>query len=185
MNGLDLLRSMEYIDDAFVEEANKPFAREEKRIKKSFWMPIASAAAVFILCIITVAITNIIPDSEKDTAATIGEMAESASLSGEPEAAVAVMQGVQEDAVIEESAVADYPAMIMVKGILYYDSGEINTEGKCGVMDGEITSQAEYPTEDNQSNFGTGFGYQLGNGTVDVYIDGQWHIFIPYKSTED
>ena len=35
--------------------------------------------------------------------------------------------------------------------------------GRCGNMDGEITSTVdgtEIPTEDNQSNFGSGFGYQ-------------------------
>lgn len=79
--------------------------------------------------------------------------------------------------------VADYPAMIMVDGLLYYDSGEISNELRCGMMDGEITTVADdVPVEDNQSNFGIGYGYQYGIDTIEVCIDDEWHIFIPYES---
>ena len=44
----------------------------------------------------------------------------------------------------------------MVDGKLYYDTGKESTiSGRCGVMDGEITSTvdgSEIPTKDNQSN---------------------------------
>ena len=47
--------------------------------------------------------------------------------------------------------------MVMVDGKLYHDTGKESTiSGRCGVMDGEITSTvdgSEIPTKDNQSNF--------------------------------
>lgn len=72
--------------------------------------------------------------------------------------------------------------MVMVDGKLYYDTGkESSIEGRCGVMDGEITSSvdgSETPTADNQSNFGTGFGYQYGtDDTIELLINGKWIVF--------
>lgn len=80
---------------------------------------------------------------------------------------------------------ADYPAMVMVDGTLYYDSGEVSSEPRCGVMDGEITDSVDtVPKKDDQSNFGTGYGYQNGmENQIVVYIDQEWHIFIPYEKT--
>ena len=79
--------------------------------------------------------------------------------------------------------VADYPAMVKVAGKLYYDSGEISEEPRCGMMDGKITSMTEgEPAEDDQSNFGTDYGYQCGPDTIDVCIDDSWHIFIPFEA---
>ena len=71
----------------------------------------------------------------------------------------------------------------MVDGVLYYDAGRLSTvSARCGNMDGEITSAvdcSEIPTENNQSNFGTGYGYQIGprEGTIEVCIDGNWNVF--------
>lgn len=73
--------------------------------------------------------------------------------------------------------------MVMVDGLLYYDTGKESTlEGRCGMMDGEITSTvnaSEIPTKDNQSNFGVGFGYQYGiNNSIDIQMeDGTWFVF--------
>ena len=49
-------------------------------------------------------------------------------------------------------------------------------------MDGEITSavdRTEVPSENNQSNFGAGYGYQWGpeEGTLEIRIDGKWLVF--------
>lgn len=75
----------------------------------------------------------------------------------------------------------DYPAMVVVDGVLYKDTGRISTELRCGMMDGEITSTVDtVPEEDDQSNFGTGYGYQYGMSGIEVSIDGEWHIFEPY-----
>lgn len=73
--------------------------------------------------------------------------------------------------------------MVMVNGELYLDTGYDSTiDGRCGTMDGEITSEVEgweKPTEDNQSNFGIGYGYQYGSteGTIEIYMNGNWRIF--------
>lgn len=75
--------------------------------------------------------------------------------------------------------------MVMVNGEIYMDTGCDSTiEGRCGVMDGEITATVdgnETPTKDNQSNFGKGFGYQYGaeEGTIEIYKykNEKWRIF--------
>ena len=75
------------------------------------------------------------------------------------------------------------PRMLMVDGVLYEDAGcEDTTEGRCGNMDGEITSSVEswqQPEEDVQSNFGSGFGYQIGMepDTLEILQDGHWLVF--------
>ena len=72
--------------------------------------------------------------------------------------------------------------MVKVNGIIYMDTGYENTEPRCGVMDGEITSSVEgweKPTENDQSNFGAGYSYQWGakEGTIEVLLEGGWRIF--------
>ena len=75
------------------------------------------------------------------------------------------------------------PRMLMVDGVLYEDAGcEDTTEGRCGNMDGEITSSVEswqQPEEDGQSNFGSGLGYQIGMepDTLEILQDGHWLVF--------
>ncbi len=84
----------------------------------------------------------------------------------------------QEDA----DAMYDRIPMVRVDGKLYYDTGKESTvDWRCGNMDGEITSTVdgtEIPTEDNQSNFGSGFGYQYGaDDTIEIYMNEKWFVF--------
>lgn len=85
--------------------------------------------------------------------------------------------------VIKDAETWDLIPMVMVNGTLYLDTGHESTiEARRGVMDGEITSQVDgskQPTVDDQSNFGTGYGYQYGatEGTIELYINGKWWIF--------
>ena len=85
--------------------------------------------------------------------------------------------------VIKETETWDLIPMVMVNGTLYLDTGhESKIEARCGVMDGEITSQVDgskQPTVDDQSNFGTGYGYQYGTteGTIELFMNGKWWIF--------
>ena len=65
---------------------------------------------------------------------------------------------------------------------MLYVLGNSNGIRKCGTPDGEITSAVDgskEPTEDDQSNFGTGYGYQYGagEGTIELYLNGNWRIF--------
>lgn len=71
---------------------------------------------------------------------------------------------------------------LMLDDKLYYCTGiESNETKKCGVMDGIIETSVEnweVPTENNQSNFGTGYGWQRsGDYEVEVYI--------PYNGSEN
>ena len=82
-----------------------------------------------------------------------------------------------------EAPLNDRIPMVMADGAMYYDTGRESTvTGRCGVMDGEITSaveRTEVPSENNQSNFGAGYGYQWGpeEGTLEVCMDGKWVVF--------
>lgn len=82
----------------------------------------------------------------------------------------------------------DLIPMVMVNGELYLDTGhEASSERKCGTMDGEITSAVdgtEKPTKDNQSNFGTGYGYQYGSheGLIEIYMNDKWWVFATEKA---
>ena len=83
----------------------------------------------------------------------------------------------------DSSEVWDRIPMVMVNGELYLDTGKESTVmARCGMMDGEITSQVDgskVPTMDNQSNFGIGYGYQYGpiEGTIEINMNGKWWIF--------
>ena len=83
----------------------------------------------------------------------------------------------------EESEQWDMIPMVMVNGELYLDTGyKATSVRKCGTMDGEITSEvagSKQPTKDNQSNFGTGYGYQYGSkeGTIEIFMNDHWFIF--------
>lgn len=75
------------------------------------------------------------------------------------------------------------PMAVRIHGEIYTATGQPSTvTARCGVMDGEITSSAaanEYPQEDNQSNFGSGFGYQYGreDGQIEILIKDKWMVF--------
>ena len=82
----------------------------------------------------------------------------------------------------EADAMYDRIPMVRVDDKLYYDTGKESTvDWRCGNMDGEITSTVdgtEIPTEDNQSNFGSGFGYQYGaDDTIEIYMNEKWFVF--------
>lgn len=83
----------------------------------------------------------------------------------------------------DSSELWDRIPMVMVNGELYLDTGKESTVmARCGMMDGEITSQVDgskAPTMDNQSNFGTGYEYQYGpiEGTIEIKMNGKWWVF--------
>lgn len=95
-----------------------------------------------------------------------------------------------EEETMEGSGQGDLIPMVMVNGELYLDTGlESTVEGRCGNMDGEITSavdSAQKPTKDDQSNFGTGYGYQYGSeeGTIELNINGKWWVFAKEEATK-
>ncbi len=88
-----------------------------------------------------------------------------------------------ETPVVIETPQTEPGKAIMIKGTLYYASHDSEVEGRCGVMDGTITSTVDadqLPAESNQSNFGTGYQYQYGmENTIEVYFpeEEKWVVF--------
>lgn len=87
------------------------------------------------------------------------------------------------ESAVEEAAPGALPPQIMVDGVIYVDTGlESTAADRQDSFDGEITSTVmghQQPSENDQSNFGTGFGYQFGEqeGTVDLFSNGRWWIY--------
>ncbi len=76
----------------------------------------------------------------------------------------------------------DLIPMVRIQGKLYLDTGkESDLNPRCGVMDGKITSTVEpfeKPTQENQSNFGSGFEYQfVSDNSIDIYMNEKWIRF--------
>lgn len=78
------------------------------------------------------------------------------------------------------------PLRVRIGGVLYESAGvwEKETEETvhCGMMDGEITATTEpweTPTRDDQSNFGTGWGYQFIGDGISVNCGRRWIPFVP------
>ena len=93
--------------------------------------------------------------------------------------------------VIKEAETWDRIPMVMVNGTLYLDTGKESTVMvRCGMMDGEITSQVpgnEEPTVDDQSNFGIGYGYQYGpvEGTIEIFLNDKWWVFATEEARKE
>ena len=84
----------------------------------------------------------------------------------------------------DAQAKEEAPRYVMIKSKLYKDTGEINKNMKCGTMDGKILTRVdakEMPKKDNESNFGTGYEYQIGTGSITVEIDDKCYIFKEVK----
>lgn len=85
----------------------------------------------------------------------------------------------------------DLPPQVMVDGTIYGTTG-YPVPGQSSddtQTEGTITSEvdgSESPTEDDQSNFGTGYGYRAGlhDGTLEVRIDGDWVIFATQEAKD-
>ena len=74
-----------------------------------------------------------------------------------------------------------YPPCVKVDGVIYKDTGYVASMPGCGTMDGEIVSAVEgteLPSENDQSNFGSGYQYQRSSeGQIIVVMDGERIIF--------
>lgn len=87
---------------------------------------------------------------------------------------------------VEEEA---YPKAVKVSGTIYEDTGFENAMVTCGMMDGEIkttVSEKEMPVNDDESNFGTGYGYQVWEeGYINVQIDNKQILFKDIELKDD
>lgn len=81
----------------------------------------------------------------------------------------------------EASEIVALRPMVMIHGDLYLDTGREGPMGAANQVDGTIktnVSPNKKPTEHEQSNFGcVGSEYTVGNGFVQVNIDGKWIVF--------
>jgi hypothetical protein len=90
---------------------------------------------------------------------------------------------------IDDGIYIDYPSddikLIRVNGNFYmnYQDEKSEITVTCGIMDGKITSSVDsdtIPTEDNQSNFGSDYGFQRApDGTILLDADNTWLLFRP------
>lgn len=84
---------------------------------------------------------------------------------------------------VEDGVTWDLIPMVMINDELYLDTGcENNGMLRCGTPDGKIISTvdgSQKPIENNQSNFGSGFGYQYGfePNTIEIYMNEGWRVF--------
>lgn len=82
-----------------------------------------------------------------------------------------------------------YPPMVKVDGTIYGDTGYENAMVTCGTADGEIKTTVDgksMPEKDDESNFGTGYGYQVWEkGYINVEIEGRWILFRDVELKED
>lgn len=82
-----------------------------------------------------------------------------------------------------------YPPMVKVDGTTYTDTGYENAMVTCGTADGEIKTSVDgksMPENNDESNFGTGYGYQVWeNGYINVEIEGRWILFRDVELKDD
>lgn len=197
MNERQLFEAIGEVDDDLIAAADRPAVRRRK--KPVYWMPALSVAACAGLLMVGVAGWRA-GSSKNDFVESTAAAAETA-----PEAATAPDEGLvsaanpfaeDEGSPVEgstgstykaedsaESRIAIAPARaVMLEGIVYYDTCAISDTDPNAAPDGTITSTVDsdsFPTEDGQSNFGTGYAYRYGSedGTLEVQFDGEWWIF--------
>ena len=183
--------------EGFSNEAHQVFRAEILEIHDGHYLvkPVEGSWELNSADRIVVPISNAHPSPEPEIGNVI-EIEYSGEILESYPAQIADVYGIK---LIREAETWDLIPMVMVNGTLYLDTGhESKIEARCGVMDGEITSQVDgskQPTVDDQSNFGTGYGYQYGatEGTIELFMNGKWWIFateearqkIQFPSIED
>ncbi len=157
-------------------------------MKRTLTITLAAITAVLILVACSKNAKNEPPkENEKNISYVVqnGEkMPELVSVDGDE----AIPEGAKIDIPVDapeidtEEVTVDIPKALRVGGITYFDTGKTSTQLRCGVMDGELiysVPEDELPTQDNECNFGVGYGYQWGfeQDTIEVCMDDAWHIF--------
>ena len=166
MNERQLFEAIGQVDDDLILQADAPLRRKPA----VYWRPILSVAACACLAI---------------GMAGFGSKMFRCGSAAPAETAMLENRGLEsaysgEDGVC--AAAPDNRRAVCIDGVLYYDTGAVSdTETRRAIFDGVIsgtTAADALPTEDGQSNFGTGYGYQFAaDGTVEVEIDGEYVVF--------
>lgn len=79
--------------------------------------------------------------------------------------------------------------MVLINNMYYYNTGRESTRSdRSTEMDGRITSEVgswEIPLQNNQSNFGIGYYYQLiDDHTLEILISGKWTVFEAHRNIQ-
>lgn len=79
--------------------------------------------------------------------------------------------------------------MVLINNMYYYNTSRESTRSDRSVeMDGRITSEVgnwEIPLQNNQSNFGIGYYYQLiDDHTLEILISGKWTVFEAHRNIQ-
>lgn len=166
MTERQLFEAIGCVDDDLILQADAP----RRRKPAVYWRPIVSVAACACLAI------GVVGFGSKMFRCGSAAPAETAMM--EDRGLESTYGG--EDGVC--AAASATRRAVCINGVLYYDTGTISdAETRRAILDGVITTATDadaLPTEDGQSNFGTGYGYQFAaDGTVEVEIDGEYVIF--------
>lgn len=197
MNERQLFEAIGRVDDDLILAADRPAVRRRKN--PVYWMPALSVAACAGLLMVGVAgwRAGSSKNDFMESAAAAAETApEAAAAPDEPLMSAASPYADEGSSPVEgstdgiykaedsaESSIAIAPAhAVMLEGVIYYDTCTVSGTDVKAAPDGTITSTVDsdsFPTEDGQSNFGTGYAYRYGSedGTLEVQIDGEWWIF--------
>ena len=186
MNERQLFEAIGRVDDDLILAADRPAVRRRK--KPVYWMPALSAAACAGLLMVGVAgwRAGSSKNDFMESAAAAAETApEVAAAPDEPLMSAASPYADEGSSPVEGSTDGTYKAedsTVILEGVIYYDTCTVSGTDAKAAPDGTITSTVDsdsFPTEDGQSNFGTGYAYRYGseNGTLEVQIDGEWWIF--------
>ena len=167
------------------EENNTIFEATILEIRDNYFLvePVEGSQELNNADLITVPMKNI-GTAPQPNVGDIIEIAYNGEIAESYPAQITEVYGIK---VVKEAEQWDLIPMVMVNGELYIDTGHESTvEARCGVMDGEITSEvdgSEKPTKDNQSNFGTGYGYQYGSqeGIIEINMNEKWWVFATEK----
>ena len=200
MNERQLFEAIGQVDDDLILAADRPAVRRRK--KPVYWMPALSVAACAGLLMVGVvgwragSSKGGLMESAAVAAEGASEQAEAAAAPDEAMVGSANPFAEDNGAPVEGSADGTYKAQdsaessiaiapahaVMLEGVVYYDTCAISDTDPSAAPDGTITSTVDsdsFPSEGEQSNFGTGYAYRYGSadGTVEVLIDGVWWIF--------
>lgn len=105
----------------------------------------------------------------------------------------------EKDIIVEESTIEEENTFIeekihtiRINGVNYYETNRTISEieeATENTLTGDIKSfvnKNEFPNEDNQSNFGVGYAYQVKDELFAyLNINGEWHIFCSNEDAEN
>ena len=192
MTERQLFDAIGHVDDDLILQADAP----QRRKPAVYWRPLVSIAACACLAIGMVGFGSKMfrCGSSAPAEAAMLEDRNLESTYGAADSSAPTETAMPEDRSLESTYGADggedrvcaaasaTRRAVRIDGVLYYDTGTVSDmEYRCGTPDGVISDTTDadaLPTEDGQSNFGTGYGYQFAaDGTVEVEIDGEYVIF--------